>query len=108
MKYPHEHMQVLVKNLRDCPETVGFMEGAAYMAAMLMTKLSGDSPSGKSYDPLTVDVDSGIMLSYAFDLKNGGRQHPLGDYEVVSEVVDCIFNEAVDWIGCVNNELYHY
>lgn len=99
MNYPYEHTKVLVKDLKDYPETVGFMEGAAYMAAMLMTRLSGDSPSGKSYDPLTVDVGSGVMRSYAFNLKDGGRRHPFGDYEQVSEVINCIFNEAVDWIG---------
>lgn len=99
MEHPYEHMQVLVKNLKDYPETVGFIEGAAYMASMLMTRLSGYSPNNKSYDPLTVNVNSGVIWSYAFNLKDGGRRHPFGDYEQVSEVINCIFDEAIDWIG---------
>lgn len=78
------------------PRERGHIEG--YAAAMddLYNALTGDSFSGKSYDPMT--IEGGMMHSYAFDLKDGGRHHPLSDYESVEEICGMMLFQTTEAI----------
>lgn len=73
-----------------------FIEGYARGLADMMLSLCGDSPCAKSYDPMTIEGTT--MHSYAFNMKDGGRHHPVSDYESVDEIFAVLLNEAVDWI----------
>jgi hypothetical protein len=71
----------------------GRIEGYA-LALDQMLGVLAESKSGKSCDPMT--VDGATMHSYAFDMKNGGRQHPISDYESVDEILAYLLSEALD------------
>lgn len=71
----------------------GFIEGYASALSDLELRLTGENRCSKSYDPMT--VSEGIMHSYAFDLKDGGRHHPLSDYEEVPEVCYYLLEQTV-------------
>jgi len=43
----------------------GYVEGYAQALSDMMSKLSGETPSSKSYDPLTVDTERLVVHSYA-------------------------------------------
>jgi hypothetical protein len=73
----------------------GFIEGFASACASLSRALCGEPDSGKSYDPMTVDLRKGTMFSYVFDMKDGSRQHPLADYQGLQEVADCLLRETI-------------
>jgi hypothetical protein len=77
----------------------GYIEGFAAACDRLIHNLTGDSFSGKSYDPATVDLRSAIIHSYAFNLKDGGRHHPLADYESVAEICGHMASEALSAIN---------
>jgi len=70
----------------------------AYARALdhIMVALIGDEPSTKRYDPMT--VEGGVMHSYAFNMKDGGRHHPVRDYQSVEEIEQVLLREAVDWV----------
>lgn len=72
-----------------------YIKGYARAVQDMMFKLTGDNSCGKSCDP--VDFDDDTLHSYAFDLKDGGRHHPLSDYESVEEITELMLNEAVEW-----------
>jgi hypothetical protein len=76
----------------------GFVEGYAKALETVMLQLTGDCFSAKSYDPMTVDLRAGVMHSYAFNLKDGGRHHPLADYASVAEICDYLAGETVDYL----------
>ena len=70
-------------------------------------KVTGENTCAKHYDPMQIidevkvgnlddefKVVSQVMLSYAFNLKDGGRQHPVSDYNSVQEIIDCMVNEV--------------
>lgn len=80
----------------DNPQVKGFVEGYAMALSHMMLRLSGDSPVDKSYDPMV--VESGEMHSYAFDMKDGGRHHPISDYKDIGEITKVLLEEAIDWI----------
>lgn len=69
----------------------------AYAAALcdMMTALTGDNPCAKRYDPLT--IEGGIMHSYAFNMKDGGRHHPITDYDDVDDIKAALLKDAVEW-----------
>lgn len=71
----------------------GFIEGYARALDAILLVLTGDSSSSKIYDPMTVDIEEGIMHSYAFNLKDGGRHHPLKDYNSVEEITTLLLAE---------------
>lgn len=72
------------------------IEAYARALADMMAALTGDSPCAKSYDPMT--IEGLTMHSYAFNMKDGGRHHPVTDYETVDEIYSTLLAEAVDWI----------
>lgn len=73
-----------------------YIEGYAKALDDMMRRLTGDSPSGKSYDPMTINGTA--MHSYAFNMKDGGRHHPVTDYDSVAEICGILADEAIDWI----------
>lgn len=73
-----------------------FIEGYAKALDDMMLAMTGDSPSAKSYDPMT--IEGAVMHSYAFNMKDGGRHHPVTDYASVSEICGLLCDEAVDWV----------
>jgi hypothetical protein len=73
-----------------------YLRGYAQALQDLMFRINGDNSCGKSYDP--IDFSENEIHSYAFDLKDGGRHHPLSDYESVQEITDLMLGEATEWI----------
>jgi hypothetical protein len=76
----------------------GRIEGYARALDDLMLAITGDSHSMKSYDPMTIEVtpDTATMHSYAFNLKDGGRHHPMSDYSGVAEVCQLLLREMCE------------
>ncbi len=64
-----------------------------------MYVLTGDNGCSKCYDPMTIYEDGVTLHSYAFGMKDGGRRHPVSDYESVREIRQCLLDEAVAWIN---------
>ena len=91
-----------MKELSD--REAGFVEGFAAALERIYQWETGDHRSGKSYDPMTVSSDGMTMHSYAFDMKDGGRHHPVSDYESVDEIADVLFTETCVDIGDGNDE----
>jgi len=79
-------------------EDKGYIEGYAAACVDILGKLTGEKMSHKIYDPLTVNLADQIMRSYAFNMKDGGRSHPLSDYEDIEEVCDTLLQETFDVI----------
>lgn len=75
----------------------GFLEGYARALTDLQYKLTGESFCSKSYDPMTIEGDD--MLSYAFDLKDGSRRHPIDDYSSVEEVCELMLAEIMEHLS---------
>lgn len=73
-----------------------YLKGYATALQDIMYKLTGDNTCGKSYDP--IDFSEGKIHSYAFDLKDGGRHHPLKDYKDIEEICTYMLKEAHDYI----------
>ena len=78
-------------------ETALIIEGYALGLAHMMYRLDGDSPCGKSYDPMRIEHPH-LAHSYAFDMKDGGRHHDLSDYKDIGEIMDVLLEEAIDWV----------
>lgn len=97
-KKPYEYS---VGEVRDdehvTQETALILEGYAMALSDMMSRLSGDSPCGKSYDPMMIE-SSELAHSYAFDMKDGGRHHALNLYENLGEIMEVLLQEAVDWV----------
>ena len=93
--YPYDYDDLPSHYVAD-PRVKGFVEGYAKALAAMMGSLTGDSPCGKSYDPLM--VGEGELHSYAFDMKDGGRHHPLEDYDTVGDIMEILLKEALDWV----------
>lgn len=97
IKKPYKYNVGEVRERKDIDLLVSLVvEGYAFACADLMTRLSGDSPCGKSYDPLV--ISGSTAHSYAFELKDGGRHHDLTLFKNVGEIMDCLADEAVAWI----------
>ena len=73
-----------------------YLKGYAQALQDVMFKLTGENTCGKSYDP--IEFDNTYIHSYAFDLKDGGRHHPLSDYNSIEEITDIMLNESVKFI----------
>src|SRR4051794_13961263 len=82
----------------------GFIEGYAAACEDIRRELTGEGGSGKSYDPMRVCLDRDDMDSYAFDMKDGGRHHPLSDYSDLQEVADVLLRETLAWIHEADEE----
>lgn len=78
-------------------QTALVLEGYALALDNIMGQLTGDSPSNKGYDPLYVENET-TAWSYAFSMKDGGREHDLTDYEDVGEIMALLLSETIEWI----------
>lgn len=76
------------------PRQAGFIEGFATALEEVYELETGDHRSGKSYDPMTVSEDGTMMHSYAYDMKDGTRHHPVSDYESVDEIAAVLLDET--------------
>lgn len=77
------------------PEQARFIEGYAAALDDVHTKLTGCALSAKSCDPMTVELETGFMHSYAFNMKDGGRHHPLKDYKDIDEIKAVLLEETL-------------
>ena len=73
-----------------------YLKGYAQALQDVMFKLTGENTCGKSYDP--IEFDETYIHSYAFDLKDGGRHHPLSDYNSIEEITNIMLIESVKFI----------
>lgn len=73
-----------------------YLKGYAQALQDLMLEVTDDNTCSKSYDP--IDFTDGVIHSYAFNLKDGGRHHPMSDYESIDEVAEYMLREAADWL----------
>ena len=78
-------------------QTALILEGYAMALTSIMWRLTGDTPCNKGYDPLSVENET-TAWSYAFSMKDGGREHDLTDYKDVGEMMDVLLSEALEWI----------
>lgn len=86
----------MVSNLRLTYDQERYIEAFAEALDAMMFELTGESPSAKRYDPMT--VEAGVMHSYAFNMKDGGRHHPVTDYASIDEIKAVLLKEAVAWV----------
>lgn len=93
--YPHEYDDLGISTLTDL-QVKGYVEGYAAALTDLMRVLTGESPCGKSYDPMY--VKGLVMHSYAFDMKDGGRHHNASDYKDLGEIKASLLDDAYTWI----------
>lgn len=85
----------------------GFIDGFAAACASLSHALCGDPDAGKSYDPMWVEPDRGVMFSYVFNMKDGGRSHSLSDYRTFDEIADCLLRETLEIIADEPTQAYY-
>ena len=80
----------------DSLQRVQVLEWFAYKVWVAMNEGSGDADySGKSYDPLTVNLESngcGVAHSYVFNFKDGGRHH---SFHSLAELEEWLTDEAI-------------
>lgn len=69
-----------------------FIEGYAAALQDLEYKLTGDNGCSKAYDPMKCETET--MHSYAFDMKDGGRHHPVKDYKDIEEIKSVLLQET--------------
>lgn len=74
----------------------GFIEGFAAACVSLSNALCDYPDAGKSYDPMTVRLERGVMASYVFDMKDGGRSHPLAEYRNYREIAEVLLAETIE------------
>lgn len=60
-------------------------------------KIEGMGIGIKSYDPMS--FWEGKMHSYVFNLKDGGRHHPVSDYKDKEEICSILLKEALEWLN---------
>jgi len=72
-----------------------YIEGYAAALQDAMAYLTGENGCSKSYDPMTVSDDGKTLHSYAFDMLDGGRHHPVSDYKNAAEIKDVMLLEVV-------------
>jgi len=74
-----------------------YLEGYAAALQDLEYRLTGDNNCSKSYDPMTCEPQ--VMHSYAFDMKDGGRHHPVKDYKDIEEIKNILVEECAQNIA---------
>lgn len=82
----------------------GHIEGYARALADML-QVVAEEIGGKSYDPMT--VKGATMHSYCFDMKDGGRHHPISDYESVEEIFAYLLSEALDNVDAARAEKFN-
>jgi len=78
-------------------EEAQYLRGFAEALQSMMFSITGNNTIAKHYDPFTYDENVHIILSYAFDLKSGGRKHELSEFESVEEIKELMLQEATNW-----------
>lgn len=73
-----------------------YIKGYARALQDMMFVLTGENTCDKPYDP--VEFDDGVLHSYAFELKDGGRHHPLKLYKDVEEIRKLMLKESVCFV----------
>lgn len=73
-----------------------YLKGYAQALQDIMRLMTGENTCSKSYDP--IDFSDGVIHSYAFDFKDGGRHHPLSDYKDIEDIKECMSKEAEEWL----------
>lgn len=68
-----------------------YLEGYAAALQDLQYELTGDNNCSKHYDPLTCEAS--VMHSYAFNMKDGGRHHPVCEYASLDEIKKTLLEE---------------
>lgn len=81
------------------PEHEEYIKGYAQALQDLLRLLTGENNISKSYDPVSIDNARGIIKSYAFDLKTGGRTHPYNDFESISDLLSTMAKEVANEIA---------
>jgi len=80
------------------PDDSRYLEGYAAALQDLMYALTGENCCNKSYDPMTVSDDGETLHSNAFDMRDGGRHHPVTDYADLAEIKKTLLRESEVWI----------
>lgn len=79
------------------------LEWFAFKVWVMMNEGGGDPDySGKSYDPLTVDLESsggGTAHSYVYNFRDGGRHHPFHSLRELEQWITEEGIQAVEWSG---------
>lgn len=75
-----------------------YIEGYAAALQDIMMVMTGENGCSKSYDPMTVSADGKTLHSYAFDLRDGGRHHPVSDYENIEDIKTQMLRETEVWL----------
>ncbi len=76
-----------------------YIKGYANALKDLAFKIVGSNMCGKSYDPFYYAAGDRMFLSYAFNMKDGGRSHDLEDYIDVEEITNIMLAEMVEHIN---------
>ena len=74
------------------PNEQRFLEGYAAALQDLQYELTGDNGCSKHYDPMTCEAT--VMHSYAFNMKDGGRHHPVNEYQNVENIRKTLLDEV--------------
>jgi len=77
-----------------CREDECRIEGFATALQAVEKFMLGEDRCGKSYDPMT--ISDGVMHSYAFDMMDGGRHHPISDYITKKHIESVLLNETME------------
>ena len=72
-----------------------YLKGYAQALQDVMRAVTGEDTCGKGYGPIDFGRDE---IHSAFNLKNGGRLHPLSDFKDIDEIKKCMVIEAADWV----------
>jgi hypothetical protein len=78
------------------PAQQKYVEGYAAALQGIQFRLTNSNWCAKSYDPMT--CDTAVMHSYAFDMKDGGRHHPVEDYQDLEDIKSTLLQETVNAI----------
>ena len=73
-----------------------YLKGYAQALQDIMWRMTGENGCAKRYDPIDFSEDK--IHSYAFDMKDGGRHHPLSDYKDIDDIKECMAKEAEEWL----------
>ena len=79
-----------------------YLRGYAQALQDVLKFFTGDNGIAKHYDP--IDFDDTYIHSYAFNLRDGGRHHPLTDYEDIYDLTSVMLNEVCEDIKFYLNE----
>lgn len=73
-----------------------FVEGYAAALWHLALAFNWVDDGCKSYDPMTIESET--MHSYVFDMKDGGRHHPIAEYKNREEICNVLLEDAITWV----------